>query len=140
MLGALCGSIRRCVEDLWGACEGGPQCVHEIWHERRRGGLVTEVQMALGQAIADELARTQAGRSPAPKEPEQAAPAQGEPGDARDNFTADAGACMPLVHSRRELVLPRTYAYCSTAAPGRAAHFPLHACQKVRVKVVRALL
>ena len=96
MLGALCGGIRQCIVDIWNTCEQLPVCVHEIWHQRRREGEISDFEVAVGQAIAQELGRTQSPGNPG-QGPEPAAPEE-QPDQALVNSTQHGESCSDYLH------------------------------------------
>ena len=91
MLGALCGGVRQCIVDIWNTCEQQPTCVHEIWHLRRREGLITDFEVTVGQAIAQELGRTQSQGTPG-QEPKPTAPEE-QPDQAIGKSTQHGESC-----------------------------------------------
>ena len=94
MLGALCGGIRQCIVDIWNTCELQPACVHEIWHLRRREGQISDLEVGVGQAIAQELGRTQSRGSPG-QGPEPAAPEE-QPDQDLGNSTRHGESCSDI--------------------------------------------
>ena len=47
MLGALCGSDKDCIAELWQKCGQKPKCVQDIWRLRQEDGKVSEQQVCL---------------------------------------------------------------------------------------------
>lgn len=107
MLGALCGGIRQCIVDIWNTCEQQPACVHKFWHQRRREGLISDFEVTVGQAIAQELGRTQSQGNPgqgpkpaAPKEqPDQALSKSTQHGESCSDYFQSLPCCTVPAHS-----------------------------------------
>jgi len=51
MMGAMCGSVKQCITELWKVCEQQPACIHDIWQLRRQQGEISELQVPSHLAI-----------------------------------------------------------------------------------------
>jgi len=55
MMGAMCGSVKQCITELWKVCEQQPVCIHDIWQLRRQQGEISELQVRSYLAVTLSL-------------------------------------------------------------------------------------